>query len=174
MSASPDLVILNGSVITFDLSRPRATAVAVRDGLILAVGETDSIRGMAGPGTRVIDAQGGTVLPGFIDSHVHLFGGSVELDYLDLGGLTGVDAVTDAVRARAAADPKARLIFAVQADYGMFGPVTAPRGTISTAFCPTVPSRCSPRITIRSGPIPARSNSRGFLRAGRPRSAPRS
>ena len=88
MSASPDLVILNGSVITFDLSRPRATALAVRDGLILAVGETDSIRGMAGPGTRVIDAQGGTVLPGFIDSHVHLFGGSVELDYLDLGGLT--------------------------------------------------------------------------------------
>jgi hypothetical protein len=122
MSNAPDLVVLNVSVITFDTDRPRATALALRDGLILAVGDTAEIRTLAGPGTRVIDAQGGTVLPGFIDSHVHLFGGSAELGYLDLGGLTGFDAVTQTVRACARADPAAPLIFAVQADYSMFGP----------------------------------------------------
>ncbi|MGY9048535.1 MAG: amidohydrolase, partial [Rhodobacterales bacterium] len=121
MSAAPDLVILNGSLITFDADLPRASALAVRDGLILAVSDTATIRDLAGPCTRVIDAQGGSVLPGFIDSHVHLFGGSVELDYLDLGGLKGFDSVTAAVRARSAADPDAPLIFAVQGDYSMFG-----------------------------------------------------
>ncbi|WP_102109774.1 amidohydrolase [Oceaniglobus roseus] len=121
MSFGPDLVILNASVLTFDDARPRAAALAVKDGRILEVGDEGAIRAMAGQGTEVIDAGGGTVLPGFIDSHVHLFGGSVELDYLDLSGVTGFDAVTAAVRARAARDRSARLIFAVQADYGMFG-----------------------------------------------------
>ncbi len=121
MLVAPDLVILNGSVITFDPGTPRASALAVADGRILCTGDTATIRALAGPQTRVIDAQGGSVLPGFIDSHVHLFGGSVELDYLDLGGKTGFEAVTAAVRAGAAADPGARLVFAVQADYSMFG-----------------------------------------------------
>ncbi|SNR73201.1 amidohydrolase [Puniceibacterium sediminis] len=121
MSAAPDLVILNGSLISFAPEQPRATALAVRDGVIVAVGDTAAISDLAGPATRIIDAQRASVLPGFIDSHVHLFGGSVELDYLDLGGMTGFDAVTPAVRSRSVADPAAPLIFAVQADYGMFG-----------------------------------------------------
>ncbi|QOL80817.1 amidohydrolase [Pseudooceanicola spongiae] len=121
MSTSPDLVILNGALITFDPTLPRASALAVRDGVIVAVSDCNTIRAMVGPATRVIDAQGSTVLPGFIDSHVHLFGGSVELEYLDLGGKTGFEAVTTAVRARSAADPNVRMIFAVQADYSLFG-----------------------------------------------------
>ncbi|ETX29742.1 amidohydrolase [Roseivivax isoporae] len=122
MTATPDLVVLNGSALTFDDARPRAEAVAVAGGRILALGDTASIRAMAGPATQVIDAAGGSILPGFIDSHVHLFGGSVELGYLDLFGVAGFDAVTRAVRARAAAEPDTPLVFAVQADYAMFGP----------------------------------------------------
>ncbi len=60
--------------------------------------KTDDIRAMAGASTKVIDAAGHTVLPGFIDSHVHLFGGSAELDYLDLYGVKGIDQLTDKVR----------------------------------------------------------------------------
>ena len=121
MSATPDLVILNGAVLTFDDATPRAEALAVRGGRIAALGSTSDIRAMAGPETRVIDAEGGTVMPGIIDSHVHLFGGSVELGYLDLGGLQGDDAVIPAVRARSAEEPDSPLLFGVQADYAMFG-----------------------------------------------------
>ncbi len=122
MSVSPDLVILNGSLLTFDPANSDATALAIKDGAILAVGSTQEIRETAGQGTRIIDAAGGTVMPGFIDSHVHLFGGSAELDMLDLRGTSGVDALTDALRTFASARPDEPLIMGVAADYDILGP----------------------------------------------------
>lgn len=119
---SPDIVILNGRLITFDDATPQAGALAIADGTIAAVGDTGDIRGLAGPGTRVIDAGGATVLPGFIDSHVHLFGGSVELGYLDLYGVQGLDRLTAKLRDWAAQCPDDKVVFAVQADYAILGP----------------------------------------------------
>ncbi|MDQ2092751.1 amidohydrolase [Rhodalgimonas zhirmunskyi] len=116
-----DTVILNGRLITFDEARPAAQAIALASGRIAAVGSTDEIRAMAGANTRVIDAQGNTVLPGFIDSHVHLFGGSAELDMLDLYGLAGMEAITAAVRPYAAANPDDEVVLAIMADYHLFG-----------------------------------------------------
>jgi predicted amidohydrolase YtcJ len=122
MTATPQIVILNGRVITFDPARPRASAVALEGGRIMAVGDTAEIRQMAGPQTRVFDAQGATVLPGFIDSHVHLFGGSVELGYLDLHGIEDEAEFTRAVRNWSAQCPEDRVCFAVQAGYAVLGP----------------------------------------------------
>lgn len=122
MAQSPDTIILNGKLITFDPAHPRAEALAITDGMITAVGCTTDIRALAGPGTRMVDAQGSTVLPGFIDSHVHLFGGSVEMGYLDLYGIKGMDQVKQAVRKYAAETPDDPLLFAVQADYALMGP----------------------------------------------------
>lgn len=119
---TPDMVILNGRLITFDPERPKAEALAIGGGVILAVGSTAEIRALAGPGCRVVDAGGATVLPGFIDSHVHLFGGSVELDYLDLYGVQGLEALRAKVRPWAEARPDDRMIFAVQADYAIIAP----------------------------------------------------
>jgi len=116
---TPDLIILNGRLITFDKNQPAATALAIHNGRISAVGETADIRAMAGPDTRKIDAGGGTVLPGFIDSHVHLFGGSAELDYLDLFAVQGLDALAEKIRAWAKTCPDDAIIFAVQADYNI-------------------------------------------------------
>lgn len=121
MTQPPDTVILNGRLVTFDPDRPHAEALAIAGGLIAAVGTTSEIRALAGPGTRVFDAGGATVLPGFIDSHVHLFGGSVELGYLDLYGVTGEDALTQKVRDWAADCPDDTVVFAVQADYAILG-----------------------------------------------------
>ena len=118
---TPDLIIANGRLMTFDPARPMAEALAIADGRIMAVGTTDAIRMLAGRGTRIVDAGQATVLPGIIDSHVHLFGGSAELDYLDLFGVTGFDAVTAKVRAYAETCPAGEVVFAIMAEYAIFG-----------------------------------------------------
>ncbi|MBI4482711.1 MAG: amidohydrolase family protein [Acidobacteria bacterium] len=73
--AYADIVLYNGRVLTADRNDADFTvaeAVAVRDGKFLAVGTNQQIRRMAGPETRQIDLKGGTVTPGFIDTHQHL------------------------------------------------------------------------------------------------------
>lgn len=120
--AHPDILVVNGRLITFDPERPAAEALAITGGLITAVGDMADIRNLAGPDTRMIDAGGATVLPGFIDSHVHLFGGSVELGYLDLYGVRGEAPLTRLVRDWAGQCPEDRVVFAVQADYSILGP----------------------------------------------------
>ena len=72
MQQKPDLVLANADVLTLDTSHPRGEAVAVAGDRILAVGTSNAINGLAGPDTKFIDAQGLTLLPGFIDSHIHL------------------------------------------------------------------------------------------------------
>lgn len=65
-----DLIILNANIYT--VSSGRAQALAVRDGKIVAVGQNEEIKKLAGPKTQIEDLQGKTVLPGFIDAHMHL------------------------------------------------------------------------------------------------------
>lgn len=75
-SVAPDLIIVNATVHTMDEAQPTAEAVAVLGNRIAAVGSGQDLRALAGPKTRVIDARGHTVFPGFNDSHVHfLMGG---------------------------------------------------------------------------------------------------
>jgi len=119
---TPDMIIANGRLLTFDKTQPEASALAVHGGQIIAVGQTADLMAMAGSDTRVIDAAGSTVLPGFIDSHVHLFGGSVELDYLDLYGVQGIEALTDKVQAWSKACPDDQMLFAIQGDYNIIAP----------------------------------------------------
>lgn len=66
--AYPDLIVINGKVLTVDKTFSVAEAIAARDGRVLAVGATAAIRRLAGPKTRIIDAQGKSVVPGIIDS----------------------------------------------------------------------------------------------------------
>ncbi|KIC20142.1 amidohydrolase [Leisingera sp. ANG-Vp] len=127
----PDIVILNGRIITFD--GPDAEALAIEDGKITAVGSTAEIRDIAGA-ARVIDAQGGTVLPGFIDSHVHIFAGSAELEFLNLHGVTGVEALRAAVQPYAAARPDDQLLFACSIDYALMGDRSITRHDLDAAI----------------------------------------
>ncbi len=90
-----DLIIYGGSVLTMDAGNPRAEAVAVRDGRIVAAGSTGEILGLRSERTTLIDAGGKTVLPGFHDSHLHLYGYALMKSRLDLSGLNGIDELQD-------------------------------------------------------------------------------
>lgn len=117
MSAKADLIVTNARVLTMDPDTPRAVAIAVSGNEIVAVGSADDIAGLRTAATRVIDAGGGTVLPGFNDAHVHLFTGAAELDNLQLGGVHGLDALGKAMHDFADAHPDAPLLMAQGADY---------------------------------------------------------
>jgi predicted amidohydrolase YtcJ len=68
---APDTIIVNAKVLTVDAQFSVRQALAIRDGRIVAVDSSSAIRKLAGRGTRVIDVQGRTVIPGLIDSHLH-------------------------------------------------------------------------------------------------------
>ncbi len=69
--AQADLVIMNADIRTIDNTKPRAEAVAVTKNRISAVGTNQEIRKLIGENTKIIDARGKLVLPGFNDAHVH-------------------------------------------------------------------------------------------------------
>ena len=66
------LALVNGKIVTVDPNNAIYEAVAVRENKIIAVGNTNNIKKHVGPETEVIELGGKAVLPGFIDSHVHL------------------------------------------------------------------------------------------------------
>jgi predicted amidohydrolase YtcJ len=68
---APDTILLNGKIITVDAKGSTREALAIREGRIIALGSSAEMRKLAGPGSRVIDLQGRTVVPGLIDSHLH-------------------------------------------------------------------------------------------------------
>ena len=84
-----DTVFLNGNVYTIDASNPKAEALAVLHGRVLAVGSTEEIKALAGPNTRVIALGGRTLMPGINDNHMHppMYGAA----------LTSIDATAQAV-----------------------------------------------------------------------------
>ncbi len=122
MAQAADLVILNGKVLTMDHATPRAEAVAVKGNTILAIGNSRDIGELRGRKTRVIDAGGATVLPGFIEAHLHIFPGGASLDALTLMDVYGLERLTQVTRAFAAKRPDDRIILARHASYTILGP----------------------------------------------------
>ena len=104
-----ELVVFNAKVYTVDPRVPNAEAFAVRGGKFIAVGKSDQIKGLIGKGTQTIDAQGMTVVPGFIDSHNHASGNTLLYEVL-VGNPYEVEFVTiasivDKLRAKAKTTP---------------------------------------------------------------------
>lgn len=69
-----DKVFINGTIYTVNEAMPKVQAVAVKDGMVMAIGSSEEINSYVGNGTEVIDLQGKTMTPGFIESHAHLMG----------------------------------------------------------------------------------------------------
>jgi predicted amidohydrolase YtcJ len=73
-AVEPDLIVVNARVYTVDAAQPRAEAFAVKNGRFVAVGSSSDVRNLATARTRVVDAGGQTVTPGFVDTHCHVSG----------------------------------------------------------------------------------------------------
>jgi len=109
-----DLLVRNGHIITMDQDKPIATAMAVRDGKILAVGETRELAACANQRTQSLDLQGRTVLPGLIDVHTHamewvksILRGEIDTGY---PAVRSIEEIQAAVGHRAAAAPPGQWI----------------------------------------------------------------
>ncbi|MEJ2237462.1 MAG: amidohydrolase [Gemmatimonadales bacterium] len=124
-----DLILVNGRVYTFSWDEPAtdgtpaanaplvdgtwhpdAEAIAARDGRILYVGSNDDVWKYQGPTTDVIDVDGATILPGLIDSHVHIAGLGANLERVNLVGLDTEAEAVDMVAERAATVPEGEWI----------------------------------------------------------------
>ena len=137
MAQTADILIINARALTMDPAAPTATTIAVAGNRILAAGDFDPAA-FRGPATEIIDAGGKTVLPGLIDSHVHLFGGSGELDCLNLAEIEGEAALTAAVRAESQRKPHDPQHYAVCANTASLAPSRVLTGTCWTGSCRSV------------------------------------
>jgi predicted amidohydrolase YtcJ len=115
-----DLIITNAAIRPI-FAPAGVTAIAVAEGRIFALGSDEAIRAHAGAETRVIDAGGRELLPGFIESHLHLFMGGATLAMLNLGSTFGFEATAKAFRDFAAANPGDGILFGYAVNYVIFG-----------------------------------------------------
>ena len=74
MADHAELIFTGGRVHTVNAENDVVPAIAVGGGRVLTVGSDDDVRALAGPGTRVVELKGRSLLPGFIDAHAHLAG----------------------------------------------------------------------------------------------------
>lgn len=105
-----DLIITHANIWTLDDKQPQAQAVAVFGDRIIAVGSNAEIAALRGPVTRMIDAGGKLLLPGFNDAHVHFVSGGLQLDSVQLNDVTSLEEFVRRIAERAKKTPKGEWI----------------------------------------------------------------
>jgi predicted amidohydrolase YtcJ len=118
----PDYIYHNANVYTLDRTRPRAEALAVSDGRLLAVGSLAEIRQLDGANrAQTIDLGGATVIPGLNDSHTHLLWWAQSLQKVNLVGVATLAEAVEKVRERVVQTPPGRLITGLGWDKNLWG-----------------------------------------------------
>ncbi len=112
-SVQADIVILGGNVITVDPVKPKAQAVAVKFGKIVAVGQDDELRPLVGTDTQVVDGRGKTIIPGLIDAHCHVPAGGREAFQVDCrpSVVSSIIELKKAIRDKVQTTPKGEWIY---------------------------------------------------------------
>jgi predicted amidohydrolase YtcJ len=124
--APADVIITNARIYTMNPQHKWAEAVAIRGEKILAVGEKAKIESYRGKATKVIDAQGRLVLPGFTDCHIHFLDGSLSLVQVNLDDATAVAEVQQRVKEFANAHPELAWVQGRGWNYTLFGAAGLP------------------------------------------------
>lgn len=138
-SPAADLVITNAKVWTVDKSRPSAEAVAVLGDRIVAVGSNSEIATWRGPRTKVIQAEGKLLLPGFNDAHVHFLSGGIELDSVQLTDATSKEEFARRIGQRARKTPKGEWIVGGDWDETKWKPQEIPSKDLIDSLTPDTP-----------------------------------
>lgn len=134
-----DLIVTNANVWTVDSKLPRAQAVAIIGERIVAVGSQADVQGWRGASTRVIDAGGKLVLPGFNDAHVHFVSGGQQLDAVDLNDATSAEEFVKRVAQQASKTPKKQWITGGDWDETKWSPAQLPTKEMIDAVTPDNP-----------------------------------
>jgi predicted amidohydrolase YtcJ len=134
-----DLIVTNARVWTVDPAGPRAEAVAITGDRIVAVGSAAQVGVWRGEGTRVIDAKGTSVLPGFNDAHLHLMDGGMQLDNLDLKNASSLEEFARRIGERARATPKGEWILGGNWDEQAWTPPALPSKELVDKVAPDRP-----------------------------------
>ena len=155
------VIILGGPIVTVDELVPNAEAIAIRQGRISAVGSREEVMAQRGPGTQILDLQGRTLLPGFVEPHMHT-SMAIILTWLDVGPFTTktVDDALAKIKAAAAATKEGAWVQAKS-----FDPSLMPGPPMTAALLDAVsPDR--PVVVIESNGHIAYVNSLAFKAAG--------
>ncbi len=139
-SAPADTIIVHGKVYTVNAQKPWAEALAIRGDKIVAVGSNREIERFRGRGTRVIDARGHLVLPGFTDCHIHFLSGSLALGQVNLEGARTVAEIQQRVKDYAASHPGRGWILGRGWTYPVFGQAALPHKKFLDEILPDRPA----------------------------------
>jgi predicted amidohydrolase YtcJ len=134
-----DLIVRNAKIWTVDKSHPTAQAVAMLGERIVAAGSNDEIEVWHGPHTRVIDAEGKLLLPGFNDAHVHFVDGGLALDSVQLNDATSAEEFARRIAERAKTTPKGEWVTGGDWDETKWNPARMPTKELIDPFTSDIP-----------------------------------
>ena len=134
-----DLVVVNANVRTMDSKRTIARSVAALNGRIIAIGTDAETKSLIGPKTRVVDAGGKLVLPGFNDAHVHFLETGSQLSSVDLRTAKSKEEFVERIKAFAAKLSKGQWILGGQWDHENWKPNDLPTAALIDAVTPDNP-----------------------------------
>lgn len=138
-AVAADLVITNANIRTMDAKRTLARSIAALNGKIVAIGSDADTRSLIGPKTRVIDAGGKTIVPGFNDAHVHFMETGQQLSSVDLRDAKTPAEFVRRIKDFAAKLPKGRWILGGKWDHENWTPNDLPTAALIDAATPDNP-----------------------------------
>jgi predicted amidohydrolase YtcJ len=134
-----DLIIQNARIWTVDPSLPEAESVAILGDRIVAVGSNQQVDAWHGPQTRVVDAAGKRLLPGFNDAHVHFTDGGAQLDSVELNDATSPQEFARRIGERATKTTKGEWVLGGDWDETKWSPAELPTKELIDAVTPAMP-----------------------------------
>jgi len=134
-----DLIIQNARIWTVDPSLPEAESVAILGDRIVAVGSNQQVDAWHGPQTRVVDAAGKRLLPGFNDAHVHFTDGGAQLDSVELNDATSPQEFARRIGERATKTTKGEWVLGGDWDETKWSPAELPTKELIDAVTPATP-----------------------------------
>jgi predicted amidohydrolase YtcJ len=138
-TAQTDKILTNGVIYTMDQDNSIVSSMAIRGDRILAVGDEESVRSFAGQGSELLDLEGKTLLPGFIESHGHFMWIGETRTQIDLLGVDDIGRVEAAVAEEAAESPGGAWIHGHSWDQELWGATSFPDHSVLTRAAPNNP-----------------------------------